>query len=85
MQAVTFRPNSRTLDDALSKATSFQTKAELQDWIQKRFQYGSRLKEVVIEYYCYDRRIKWDTWIVTVKLNDEDGERVIGYTNGELK
>ncbi len=38
------------------------------------------LNQIHVEPYCFDSRINWDTYIVTV-----DGYGVYGFTNGPLK
>lgn len=36
-------------------------------------------REITVEPYCYDHRILWDTYIVTV-----EGHGVLGFTDGPV-
>lgn len=44
------------------------------------------ITDLKCEYYGYDKRIDWDTWIITAAFCNGVPERfVLGYSDGELK
>ena len=47
--------------------------------------YGRPIISVKIEKYCYDNRIKWDTYIVLVMFLNTKEYVPTGFTNGDLK
>lgn len=81
-----FRFNRHLLEDSMKTVCEFNTLHELLDIINKDLSSWStkslQLKDLVIEHYCFDTRINWDTYMITAfsKLN----RGVIGFTNGKV-
>lgn len=67
-----FREHRGSLSDAMKTVIEVNSLLD----IEKLFPNDGKLK---IEYYCYDDRINWNTYIVIGELG------VIGFTNGNLK
>ena len=72
-----FREHRGTLAESLKTTKNFQTKRELVDYLEKLFEIP--LNDLVCEFYCYDDRINWETYILTKK-----NYGVIGFTNCQI-
>lgn len=46
------------------------------------YEWGVIIQDIKQEYYCYDERCEWDTWLISIKINDKFC--VAGMTDGEL-
>lgn len=66
-----FRPQRRTLEESMAEAVEVNSLAD----VRKIMDVSGRVK---CEYYCYDDRINWDTWLII-----HEGW-VIGMSNGKL-
>ena len=81
-----FRFHRRLLEDSMKTVQEFNTLHELLDIINKDLSSWSlkslKLKDLVIEHYCFDPRINWDTYMITAfsKLN----RGILGFTNGKV-
>lgn len=77
---ILFRPHRGSLEDSLKEARSFYTKEEVRRYIVR---YCSELEpcftdsRIKCEFYAQDKRISWDTYIIT-------GSGVIGFTNQDI-
>jgi hypothetical protein len=72
-----FRPHRGTLDDAMLECISVSSLDEVWQNVDIG-KYGIK-KKMKIEYYCYDERIKLETYIIT-----NEGWGVVGFSNGLL-
>lgn len=82
---IKFREHRGSLDDSMETVIELEGKPELVDIVKNCLNgYGHDLlinKETIrIEPYGYDKRINWDTYIITL-----DGYGVFGFANGEIK
>ena len=81
MSSFKFRPQRGGLSEAMAEVKTFQSKNELVDFIiesLKEFGHGCQINEdtVKIMKYVEDKRIGWDTHIVTL-----EGYGVFGFTD----
>jgi len=79
-----FRPQKRTLAEAMGEVEEINSLNELIEKIKTdlsifKHSFSISSNTVHVEFYCYDKRINWNTYIVTL-----DGYGVIGFTNGPL-
>lgn len=77
-----YRPQRGNLDDAMQEMKDFQSLDELILYLQEDLFMWFGKQEINkdtlhIKPYCFDERINWDTYIVTL-----DGWGVVGFTNG---
>jgi hypothetical protein len=82
---VLFRPHRATLDEAMAEIIEIENLDDMIKKIQKDLsmfahEYVIDKNTVHVEYYTYDNRIEWKTYIVTL-----DNFGVIGFTNGNLQ
>jgi len=66
-----------TIDESIETITVFHDYAELLDLLTSEYGDLSK-KHINIDYYCFDDRLNWDTYIITA-----NGE-VIAYTDGPI-
>ena len=81
MKKILFRFHRGSLNEAMKTVVEVETLndiLELQE-IKEMENFGIKLN-LKSEFYYYDERINWNTYIIT-----SDGYGVIGFTNGELK
>lgn len=71
-----FRPQRGGLSESMDEQVTFESMAGLR-FVLDKFCYGPG--QVKVEPYGFDKRIGWDTHIVTV-----DG-RAVGFTNGPVE
>lgn len=61
------RPQRELLEDSMFEVQEIEpTRTALLDWVYKSFR-GMQLPDMhsmVVQYYCYDNRIGWDTHII---------------------
>ncbi len=74
-----FREHRGMLDDSMKTVVEVADREALVSLLQSRLRDGVTFKDedLKIEPYVYDKRIGWDTYIVTIK-----GYGVAGFTNG---
>lgn len=77
---VKFRHHRGNLFDSMETEEEIETLEECKSILE--FAWKIPIQEVKQEYYCYDERIDWDTWIITIKVNDKI--YVAGFSNGKL-
>lgn len=81
-----FREHRGTLAESLATTTEIHTRQELIDHLQPSF--GSlKIKDVVFSHYGYDKRIDWDTWMVSVTFEGQENKpHLMGMSDaGEFK
>jgi hypothetical protein len=72
-----YRPHRAYLDEAMKEVFEVNSFADIEDYYKR---IGFPLKgKLTCEWYCLDKRINWDTWVVC-----EDGQ-AIGFSNGLIK
>jgi hypothetical protein len=99
---VLYRPHRHLLDDAMSEVIEVSDRADLIRHLVKELRpwfIEIDDSDIRIEPYCYDDRINWDTYIVTLRNKQQNakgsvwffGEDMgadyfgaIGFTNGPL-
>ncbi len=84
MNATKFRPHRGSLADALAECVEVTSPEELKAAILKEESH-SKVIGIRIKDYGFDKRIDWDTYIVTVQ-HERNGKSeyggVAGFTNG---
>jgi hypothetical protein len=81
-----YRDNRRTLADSLATEIEVDTIDELVKYLNTDWKWANKtVNEIKVDYYAYDSRIDWDTYIVTAKLSGETEFWVMGFTNGKLE
>ena len=80
-----YRPHRGALADAMKEVREFKSFDELLDHVIKELNFFEHdfvidHTTVHVEKYCYDERIEWDTYIVTL-----DGFGVLGMTDGAVE
>ena len=74
-----YREHRGSLSESMKTVQEFETKQDLINYLKQNFSvpfYGYNLR---LDHYCMDKRINWDTYIVTIK-----GFGVVGFTDGLL-
>jgi hypothetical protein len=78
-----FRPHRRTLIEAMKEVKTFNSLAELiENQKPELAQWGVEItaENVKVTPYCYDKRINWNTYIVTL-----EDYGVLGFTDGPVE
>jgi hypothetical protein len=76
--AMKVREHRSTLKDSMATVAEVRTRAEFLQLLRERLGDDNILPHMVkVEYYCWDTRIKWGTWIIKV-----DGHGVFGFADG---
>lgn len=63
---VLYRPQRGTLADAMAEVKKFSSIKEMCEYLVQDHGKAFDVSDVYISYYCYDNRIDWETFIVTV-------------------
>lgn len=67
---ILYRPQRGTLSEAMEEVKQFNSIKELFEWLVKdntiKRKKAFEIEDIYISYYCYDERIKWQTYIVCV-------------------
>lgn len=75
-----FRPHRGSLAVAMAEVREIDSLAELIAFAEAELgHYSVDVSGLKVEPYCYDTRIDWDTYIVSIPKYG-----VIGFTNGPL-
>ena len=76
-----FREHRGSLEDSLQTMVEVETLKDIQVIISDKFFHP--VLDLKSEYYTYDGRISWDTYIITGEV---EGTRiVVGFTKGEVE
>lgn len=78
-----YRDHRGSLAESIETVQEFNDLQALLDYLRKTFkEFGFEFtdKALKIKPYCYDKRINWDTHIVTI-----DNFGVVGFTNANPK
>lgn len=81
-EMIKYRDHKRTLNESMDTVQEFKNKNELIIYLKSSlsiFKYTLNEEDLIIEKYCFDDRIEWNTYIVSIK-----GFGVVGFTNGSL-
>lgn len=77
---IKFRPHKELLEETMTKLQIFATGSDLLEYLNNEYSYVPNLKDrLTVEWYCYDNRINWNTYIVHIS---DFG--VIGFTNSPV-
>jgi len=79
---VKFREHRGLFEDAMKTVVEVADRTALIEHLRKVYDDGMPmpdLEKMVIEYYCYDDRIGWDTYIIYVK-----NYGVLGFSDGPI-
>ena len=63
---VLYRPQRGTLAEAMAEVKKFSSIKEMIEYLVQDNKKAFSVSDVYISYYCYDDRIDWETFIVTV-------------------
>jgi hypothetical protein len=74
-----FRPQRGSLKESMAEVVEVSTRAELLSVLRKLYA-PVPVTRFEIRYYCYDARIDWETYLVTIPENV-----AVGYTDGPLE
>jgi hypothetical protein len=81
-----FREHKGSLSDAMDTVVEVNSISDIAAIINKSWDYfGKKVEQIQIEYYTYDERINWETFIVTYRLFGEEQFYVAGFTDGNFK
>jgi hypothetical protein len=70
---VLYRPQRSTLEDAMAEVKEFESLKEMCAYLVRRHERAFDISDIYISYYCYDKRIDWENYIVTIgKYGGED-------------
>lgn len=68
-----------TIDEAMLRIVEIKNRAELLEYLEKEYDFWQPTsKNVEIKHYCYDKRIDWNTYLVTI-----DGKAAV-FANGPI-
>ena len=76
-----YRHHRGSLEASLETVIEIHSLDELKKVLmkdRKAQQFSDEVGELTCKHYCYDERIKWNTWLIC-----EDGN-AIGFSDGEL-
>jgi len=84
---IKYRDHRGGLDESMATVQEFETREDLLKYISDSWDmFYVKVLDMKIEPYSYDKRIDWDTHIVTVKLpHTGDNYIPVGFTNGTFK
>lgn len=77
---ILFREHRGLLSDSMLTVKEVQSHDDILKIINFNIEWYSKIR---IEFYCYDDRIDWNTYIVMAKTKD-DKEVVVGFTNSDI-
>ena len=80
---VQYRPHRGSLAEAMKEVKTFHFFSEFVDFLREdlaQFVAPLEVGKLMINYYGFDDRIGWPTYIVTL-----DGFGVIGFTDGQFE
>lgn len=78
-----YRDHKGSLADSMQTVIEVNSKQDIIDHLNSWWnKLGYNIYSVIIEYYCYDDRIGWDTYIVRQQLEGETNYTVAGFTDG---
>ena len=81
-----FREHRGSLSYSMENIIEVNNISDIETVINKSWDYfGKKVEQIKIEFYAYDKRIDWETFIVTYRLSGEEQFYVAGFTNGLLK
>ena len=60
---IIFRPQRGGLSEAMEEAKEFDSISEMKSYCVAECGKAFNENEITIEYYCYDERIDWETFI----------------------
>lgn len=79
-----YRSHRGGLSESMKTVVEVNTIEELKDHISSKI--GSKVLDIKIEYYTYDDRIKWETYIVECRVETSPNNWFVsGFINGDLK
>lgn len=78
---VLFREHKGSLEDSLQTIKEIDSLKDIQFIISDK--YFHPVSDLKSEYYFYDGRISWDTYIITAML--EEIRVVVGFTKGDVE
>ena len=61
---IIYRPQCGGLNEAMEEAKEFCSIDEMKDYLVKKYENAFDKSDITIEYYCYDERIDWETFII---------------------
>ncbi len=76
---IKYRDHRGSLAESMETVQEFETGEDLVDYLKKDSSFPVFIHLVEIKHYCFDKRINWETHIVTVK-----GFGVMGFTDGKF-
>ncbi len=76
-----FREHKGSLEDSLQTIVEVENLKDIQRIVNDK--YFHPVLDLKTEYYTYDKRIDWDTYIITAML--EETRIVIGFTKGDIE
>ncbi|MBQ7930548.1 MAG: hypothetical protein IJ334_05980 [Clostridia bacterium] len=67
-----YRPQKGTLAEAMEYKKEFDDVMEMLKYIVEDHRNAFKLEEISLKYYCYDPRIRWETFSVLADRYFED-------------
>ena len=63
---IIFRPKKQLLADAMAESKEFNTVEDMLNYVCEYYEDAFRVEDIFISYGCYDDRLDWNTFDVTV-------------------
>lgn len=63
---ILYRPQRELLAEAMAELKEFSSVKEMLEYLVEAHEKAFEIRDIYISYYCYDERIEWETYIVTV-------------------
>jgi len=85
-----YRDHRGSLAKSMETVREVNSFNELKEYLEKEWENSYKgihktVEEIKIEPYSYDKRIDWNTYIVTIRVTGEDNFWVAGFTNGMIE
>ena len=64
--SILYRPQRSLLAEAMAESKEFSSVKEMLEYIVEEHEKAFDISDIYISYYCYDERIEWETYILTV-------------------
>lgn len=81
--SILYRDHRGSLDESMATCIEVKDWVELRAHLTKSWEpYALKIDEIKIHYYCFDDRIKWETYLVKVRFKGKPDFIVAGMSNG---
>lgn len=81
IEMILFREHRGLLSDSMDSVKEVSSVEDILNIINSDIEWYSDLR---LEFYGYDNRIDWNTYIVMAQTKDKKGEVVVGFINYDI-